>query len=283
MALGLTRFVVALDAGSACAARIERGLTGTRLGDCAVMQLPPGALTPSAVERNVARAADVRESLAELRTRLAIPADRRVDLLLPGGTARPLLIEASKGMPGGLDALRFRLSATLPFPAQEAVLGKMSVGSNRSIAAGLHRPIIEEYEALLSSVDLRPRRVELTSFVAFRGLIKQPLPEGAVDVVLGDTSVSFGLWDEHGLSYLRSRLRAAPTDDAPRILADVELTAAAQGRGSVRGVRAVGRGARSLVRYASERGHSATLAWSSPLPSSRAEAAELAWLGGVLT
>ncbi len=281
MAWGLTRFVIALDAKGACAVRIERGLAGARVGDCAMAPLGPGALTPSTAERNVARAAEVRESLAEIKTRLAIPAARRVDLLLPGGTARPLLVEASKEVTG-LDALRFRLSATLPFPAQDGVLGRMPVGGNRSIAAVLHRSIIAEYEALLASVDLRPRRVELSSFVAFHGLLRQPLPEGGVDVVLGDTSVSFGLWDGHGLSYVRSRLRVASIDDTARVFADVELTARAQGGASLRGVRAVGRGARSLVRYASERGHSATLAWSSPLPRAGAEAAELTWLGGVL-
>jgi hypothetical protein len=279
--LGLTRFVIALDASRLCGARIERGFAGARLGACAVTLLAPGALTPSAAERNVARASDLRDALADVRTRLDIPASRRVDLLLPGGTAHPLLVEAQKGALGP-DELRFRLAATLPFPVHEAVLGRMSVGPNRSIAAALHRSIIEEYEALLSSADLPPRRVELSSFVAFRGLLRQPLPEGGVDVVLGDTCVSFGVWDQHGLAYLRTRLRAESADDAARVFADVERTAAAAGRGSLRGMRAVGRGAPALVRHAAERGHAATLAWSSPLPQSRTEAAELAWLGGVL-
>jgi hypothetical protein len=274
------RLILAPDARCVCAARSRSGLGGARLAACAGAALPRGALVPSAAERNVVRASDVRDALADLLSRVA-PRMHRADLILPAGAAHLRLLEAGERALGS-DELRLRLASGLPFPVQDAVLGAMRVGTSRWLAAAVRRSVVEEYEALASSVGLRPRRVELASLVAITGLLRQPLPEGGIDVVLGDTTVALAVWNRGGLAHLHTRLRGDSEDDTPWLWEEIARTAVAAGHGTVPGVRAAGRGADELVRRAVAHGHAATLAWSLPLSDQGIQAAELSWLGGVL-
>jgi hypothetical protein len=142
--------------------------------------------------------------------------------------------------------------------------------------------VVEEYEALLASVGLRPGRVELASLVALHGLLRQPLPEGSLDVVLSDTTAALAVWKGGSLAHLRTRLRADSCDDSAWLWQEAERTTLVAGQGSLSGLRAVGRGAAELVRRAAARGLPATLAWSLPLADGGLQAADLSWLGGLL-
>lgn len=274
------RLLLAPDAGQVCLAWIRGGLGGSRLAACANAPLPRASLIPSPAERNVARASEVREVLADLLSRVS-PRTRRADILLPAATASLQLVEAT-GRPPEADGLRLRLASALPFPAQDAILGAMRVGASHWLAAAVRRSVVEEYEALAASVGLRPRRVEIASLVAIAGLLRRPLPEGAVDVVLGDTSVTLAVWNRGGLAHLHTRLRGDAADDTSWLRQEIARTAAATGHATFPGIRAAGRGAGELVREAAAHGHAATLAWSLPLPDQGIQASELSWLGGVL-
>ncbi len=279
MSFGRSRVLIAFDAGAVMAARLRRGWRGATLEGLASAALEPGVLTPSATERNVARPAEVGEALARVRDRLDLGRGRRVDLILPAGVARPVLLEARETRLEN-EVLQARLAPGLPFPAREAVVGAQRVARARHVAAAVRRGTVLEYEALAAAADLKPVRVELAPLVALQGLVARPLPPNALDVILGDAAASLVVWDALGPASFRTRLRGGTGDDE-RLWDEIERLAP-EGAAGFAGARFAGRGAAALVQAGAARGRRSTLAWElSPEPV-EAPSSELAWLGGAL-
>jgi len=270
--------VVAFDASHVTAVSVRRGLGGATPRGMAAVPLDTGLVLPSVTERNIARPTELRERLVALLAELGPRRGRAADLVLPAGVVRPLLIETAAHRPQP-EELHTHLAPALPFPVREAVTGTMRVGPGRHLAAGARRGLIEEYESLAVSAGLQPRRVELAPFLALAGLLRKPLPERAIDVLLGDRAVSFAVWGPSGLAAFRTRLRQ--TDDDAHIWEEVERVACDAGS-TFPGARVAGRGARRLVEQAGLSGRRATLAWEIPTQARGVDASELAWLGGIL-
>jgi hypothetical protein len=234
-------------------------------------------LRPSPLEPNLSGSGQVREALRELHRNLGDP-DRGAILVLPSGVARTALLEP----PADADPreyAQFRLTQGLPYPAGEALVDVAALGRGRFLGAAVRRSIVAEYEEAASSAGWTQERLDLAPLAALDGLLRRP-PEGGVgvDVILGDACVSLAAHRDGGIHVFRSRLRDRDDDEAARLQAEVERTAAAAGLDSPR-IRVVGSGARSMIHALSFRGLSASAGWEAPADGMPVEACELAWLG----
>src|SRR5260370_31785548 len=104
------RLVVAFDASGVSGAVLARAFTRPRLRAFARIELPPGALTPSALGPNLQRPDAVGEALETLRGRLGSSAG--ATLVLPDGVARLLLLDPPERC-GNRDYVRLLRAASL--------------------------------------------------------------------------------------------------------------------------------------------------------------------------
>ena len=266
------RLVVAFDASGVSGALLARALTRPRLGTFARIELPPGALTPSALGPNIQRPDVVGEALETLRRRLGSPA--AATLVLPDGVARVLLLDTPDGS-DGRDYVRFRLAASLPYAAEEGAYDVLRLGRGRALGAAVRRSVVAEYEQAAASAGFAQERVDLAPLVAVTGL----QPDGAgVHVILGDIALSLATFQGARLAAFRTRRRDPGPGEAHRLLEEAERTALVGG-GDGR-VTFVGSGARGLVEELLASGHPASLG---PGVESAPVEAEVAWLPGVLS
>src|SRR5947207_8567496 len=138
-----TRVLVALDATGVAAAAVAGGLGTPRIRSFARAPLDPGALVPGPLDPNLARPREVEEALAQVAREMG---GGPVTLVLPGGVARTVLLER----PPGVDArefARYRVSAGLPYPPDEALVDVLALEGGRVLAAAVRRRIVEGYEA----------------------------------------------------------------------------------------------------------------------------------------
>ena len=141
--------------------------------------LPPGAVEATLVRPNVRDAAAVGTALDEVLKAVA-PGEHKVSLLLPDAAARVALLTFPT-LPGTRreleELVRFRMTKSLPFKADEAAMDLMplraAVGAGAMPGAGavmavfLHRPILEQYEELLTSRGYWPGLVGLSTLELF--------------------------------------------------------------------------------------------------------------------
>jgi hypothetical protein len=158
----------------------------------------------------------------------------------------------------------------------------MRVPPDGTLAAAARRSIVAEYEAVAEAGGLKPRRVEMAPLAAFSGLLRQPLPERALDVVLGEGAVSFARWERGGLAAVRTRLRRPACQDIEWLTTEIERVARVDGQLAIAAVRLAGAGALALADRLRQQGRETLLAWDLPRPPAGMVPAELAWLGGVL-
>jgi hypothetical protein len=275
------KLIVACDAGDVWGVVVKRGLGQRRLVGAARAPLPPGALVPSARQRNLVHAAEVRDAMRAVRSQLGLGEKHHAHLILPAGVARPLLLDAT-APESAVGSLSFRLAATLSCAPSEAVVGTMRVPPGRVLAAAVRRSIAAEYETIAEAAGLKPGRVELAPLVAFAGLLARPLPARTLDVVLGESAVSFARWEQNGVASLRTRLRSRVRDDIAWIAAEIDRAARIDGQATFAAVRLAGASALALADHLRTQGRETFLAWDLPHPPGGMEPAELAWLGGVL-
>jgi hypothetical protein len=278
---GRPRLIVAFDAAEVWGILVRRGLAHVHLVGAAHEALAPGALSPGPLGRNLLRLADVRAALQAVCSQLGLRERQCVDLILHSGIACSVLLAASENH-ATPESLRFRLAATLPYPATDAVVGTIPMPCGRLLAAAARRGVVAEYEAVAEAAGLRPRRVELAPLVAYAGLLSRPLPDRALDIVLGSAALSLARWDHGSLGSMRTRLRSDSHDDSAWLAAEVARVTDADGHGNHSPVRIAGAGAGALSRELRGRGREALLAWDLPEPPRGMEPAELCWLGGVL-
>jgi len=266
---------VAFDASAVTAALAGWRGRGPRVERASRAELAPGALAVSAVESNVVDPAAVAAALRLLAGEL-LPA-RRACLILPDGVARLCVIEP----PGGSDPVAFalfRLGQALPYPAAEAVVDVMRVGSRRYVAGAVRRSVVEGYEAVAAQAGWIQDRVEVAPLAALAGLLRTPGP--GVDLILGDAAVSLAGYDaQGGLRVLRSRLRDPGVDELERLGGEVDRTAALASDAAPPRLRVLGAGAAGIARGLAAAGCPAQAGWSAAADGLSADAAELGWLG----
>jgi len=266
------RLVVAFDASSVSGARFARALTRSRLSTFARIELPPGAVNPSALGPNVQRPDAVGEALAALRRRLG--SGSGATLVLPDGVGRVLLLDTPQGTDDRA-YLRFRLAASLPYPAEEATFDVLSLGRGRALGAAVRRSVVEEYEQAAVGAGFTQERVDLAPLIAVAGLLRRG---AGVHVLLGDAALSLAAFQDARLTAFRTRRRDPGPGEARRLLEEAERTALLGGGDGA--VTFVGAGARGLVQE--------LVAWGRPVSlgpggESAPDGAEAAWLAGALS
>lgn len=282
MSLRQPSVLIALDAGSAAGARVARGIGGRRLQSFARAALSPGALVPSSHETNLLRGDEVVSALTQV-VRTLSASGARVQALLPDGLARVALLDAAEGGVDAAEYARYRLAASLPFPAREAVVQAERLADGRVLAALAWRKVIAEYEDALSAAGLGPASVDLTPLAALSALGADARGEGAAAlIVLGDAAYSLALHAGRRLRVLRNRRRDRSHDEAARLAREVERAAHACGCTDRVRVRLVGSGASDIARALSASGAAAEPGWLLESGALPVPAAELAWLGGAI-
>lgn len=239
--------------------------------------LEPGALVPSPAGTNVARRDDVRDVLAGLLGD-KVPAGGTATLVLPDGIARMVVAEPPTGAEPR-DYLRFRMASSLPWAASDAIVDVLPVGRGRVVGVAVRRATVAQYEQLAISAGLTVERVHLAPLVALRGLLGRG-GRGSVHAILGDVAVCLALIWEGGVAALRSRRRDASAGEGARLLAEAARTVRQAGdRVDPSSLTLSGAGA---TRLRDELGHAAHGSSSLDGPRAWPEAAEAAWLGGML-
>lgn len=150
----------------------------------AVQPLPEGAIELSLVRANLLDPRAVGAALDQV-LRAVAPGEHKVSLLLPDPVARVSLLNFPS-LPGTrkelVEMVRFRMGKALPFKAEDAAMDLMPVSSAQGapsagavLAIFMHRPILEQYEGLLTSRGYWPGLVGLSTlelFNLFRGRFK---------------------------------------------------------------------------------------------------------------
>ena len=271
MALGGTKVYVGLDALAATAVELVEGLAGRRARELAETPLEPGALGPSPSGPNILRAEEVREAV---RRTLAGIDGRRVTLVLPDGVARLALLDLPPGA-DPRDYVRFRLAASLPWPAADAIVETLPTGHGRAVGAAVGRATVAEYEQAATAAGLEVERVHLAPLLALEGLMRSGAPD-AVHAVLGDVALCLAPFRGGLPLALRSRRRDRSLGEAGRLLEEARRAAGAAGDGT-RSLRLVvsgresGRMGREIGENLAERG------------LARLEATGAPWVGGLLS
>ena len=275
MALLGTRVYLGLDASAVTATALADGLGRSRPRGFARVALEPGALAPSPSGANLPGADEVR---AAVRRAVSGLGGRRVTLVLPDGLARIALVDRPSGV-DPRDFVRYHLAASLPWPASEAIVDVLPAGRGRLVGAAVRRATVAEYERVAAAAGLEVERVHLAPLLALHGLMRSGARD-AVHAVLGDVAMCLVPFHGGSPAALRNRRRDRSPGEADRLLDEASRTSAAAGNG-VEPVRLVlsGREAARLRREIGESVAEQALAG----PGSWPEAAETAWVGGLLS
>jgi len=270
-----TRLYLALDASAVSAAALGEGLGGRSARGFARVPLDPGALVPSPSGPSLARADEVRGAV---RRALEGLGRGRVTLVLPDGLARVALLDLPRGAESR-DYVRFRLAASLPWPAAETIVDSLSAGHGRVVGAAVRRSTVAEFEEAAAATGIEIGRVHMAPLLALEGLLRSGARD-AVHAVLGDVALCLATFREGALVALRSRRRDRSSGEASRLRDELERTAAHAGNGTGPARIVVsGADATRLRREAGgqlgERGLQGPGDWD--------DAAEAAWLGGLLS
>jgi hypothetical protein len=270
-----TRLYLGLDASAVTAAAVGEGLGGRRVRGFARVPLGPGALAPSPSGPNLPRADEAR---AAIRRAVGELGGGRVTLVLPDGVARVALLELPEDAPPR-DYVLFRLAASLPFPAGEAIVDALPAGGRLAIGAAVRRATVAEYEQSASGAGVEVERVHLAPLVALAGLMRAGARD-AVHVVLGDVALCLAAFRGGVPAALRSRRRDRSAGEGSRLLEEASRVAepAGDGTGPLRVVLS-GAGAADLRHELGEEG----VGRGPEAPGEWPGAAETAWLGGLVS
>jgi hypothetical protein len=169
---------IAPDRVTAVRLAVDRKSGKTRLAAVESRALPEGAVEVALAKPNILQPAALMEALRSIFVKIA-PSDHRVSLLLPDDVARVALLGFTtlpKTRRELLDLVRFRMSKSLPFKPEEAVMDLMILGgsgprpgtsSASVLAAFVHRAVLEQYESALAACGYWPGLVSLSTFELF--------------------------------------------------------------------------------------------------------------------
>ena len=221
------RLYLALDASAVTVATLGDGLGRRRARAFARAPLGPGALTPSPSGPNLQRGDEVR---AAVRRALEEAGGGRATLVLPDGIARIALVEVPKGA-DPRDYVRFRLAASLPWPASEAIVEALPAGRGRVVGAAVRRATVAEYEQAAAAAGLEVDRVHLAPLLALEGLMRAGARE-ATHVVLGEVAFCLAPFRGGLPVALRCRRRDRSAGEASRLREEASRVAAVAGNGA---------------------------------------------------
>ena len=269
-----TRTYLALDASGVTAAEISHGVKSARLRKLAREPLADGSLKPGPVGANLADSEAVAAALGRALDRVG---RGRVTLVLPDGLARLALVDAAPNV-DPREYVRFRLAASLPWPAAETSVETLAAGPGRVVGAAVARTSVAEYERAATAAGAQVEQVFLAPLVALAGLLRSGAGE-AVHAVLGDVALCLAYLRDGSLLALRSRRRDRSRGEAARLAEEMRRLSAAAGNGHAGvALAVVGSDAASLR---------ADLGVADPRPARGSEALqqdrEAGWLGGLLT
>jgi hypothetical protein len=269
-----TRLYLGLDASAVTAAALGEGLGGRHARGFARVPLEPGVLSPSPSGPNLPRGDEVRGAIRRVVEGLG---GGRVTLVLPDGVARVALVELPDGA-DPRDYVLFRLAASLPFAAAEAIVDALPAGGRRVVGAAVRRAIVAEYEQAAVGAGLEVERVHLAPLVALAGLMRAGARD-AVHAVLGDVALCLAAFRDGAPAALRNRRRDRSAGEASRLREEASRAASAgDGANPVRLV-VSGAGATRLRGELGEEGAGRGLEGPGEWP----DATEAAWLGGLLS
>jgi hypothetical protein len=275
IALGPRRLILAFDA-SAVSGGVVRGGTLERVSR---VGLEPGALVVSALAPNLLRGDEVLDAVRRVLGELGAPT-RRVRILLPAGTARIALLGRGGNRVDPRGLARFRLTRSLPYPEDEALVDTVKVSGGRFLGVAIRRRVVESYEGLLVRAGVVQDRVDLTPVAALLGLEARPPKAGACSLVLGDAALTWSLRSREGTVAVRSRLRARGVREARWFAEDLERTRMLLGNGlALRVVRVVGPGAPVLLAELLRLGLPAQPGWGPGRLPIDGDPNEIPWLG----
>lgn len=208
---------VAPDRITAVRVAFDRKSGRRRLASVESRPLPEGAIDVSLTRPNILDAAPLVQALHSIFVKIA-PRDHRVSLLLPDDVARVALLGFAalpKTRRELVELVRFRMSKSLPFKPEDAVLDLMVLGGGAGqhgpaaasvLAAFVHRAVVEQYEGLLAACGYWPGLVSLPTFELYNlfrplfarrrapdkdSLVLNVTPHYLSVVILRDTEVIF--------------------------------------------------------------------------------------------
>ncbi len=140
--------------------------------------LPEGTIDVSLTKPNVLNPGAIREALHAIFVKLR-PRDHHVSILLPDDVARVSLLAFGtlpKTRRELQELVRFRMSKSLPFRPEDAVMDLMVLGGSTPrpgtasasvLTAFVQRSVVEQYEALFVECGYWPGLVTLSTFELF--------------------------------------------------------------------------------------------------------------------
>ena len=149
--------------------------------------------------------------------------------MLPHGVARMAVLDLPAGPEPG-EYARFRLAASVPYPASDAVVDFLPLERGRILAAAVRREVVAEYEDAAAAAGIARGRVDLAPLAAASGAAHLRGFEAAtVFLVLGDVACSLLAYEGGRLLAVRTRRRDRNRGEAERLRLDALRTAAAAG------------------------------------------------------
>jgi hypothetical protein len=277
VALFGSRLFVAFDASTVSAAAVGAGVRGRRLRSFHRVSLSPGAIVPSPAAPNLVEGEQVRVAVRRAVERAA-PAASRTVLVLPDGVARLFLLDVPRGA-RARDFVRFRVAPSLPWLGAETIVDVLPAGRERVVGAAVGRATVAEYEQAARGAGLEVDRVHLAPLLSLAGLLRAG-DRGAVHVVLGDVALCLFCFRNGELAVVRSRRRDPSQGEAARLLGAASRAAALSGDGEAPPRVALHGAGALLLRH--EVALAGAAAEALPVPAGWPDAAEAAWLAGVL-
>jgi len=169
---------LAADRVTAVRLAADRKTRTLKLAAVVSRPIPEGAIEVSLTKPNILDEKAVWAVVAEALHTL-VPKDQRLSLLLPDDVARVALLGFAtlpKTRRELADLVRFRMSKSLPFKPEDAVMDMMVLSGRAPrpgaaaasvLASLLHRGVVEQYENLLASCGYWPGLVSLSTFEMF--------------------------------------------------------------------------------------------------------------------
>ncbi len=162
--------VCEVSPGYVAAAKWTRSTGG--LDGFAVEPLPSGAIVPSAVESNMAGAAEVRAAISRVFSRLRAKG-QEIAVLVPDTVIRVFVLHFDtfpRAPQEALPMLRWKLKKSVPFEAEETLISYMRQAPKDDgvdIVTGLARlRIVRDYEMLVESAGMVPGVVMSSTLAA---------------------------------------------------------------------------------------------------------------------
>lgn len=165
--------------------RLRREKGRLVVGAAAVLELPPGTLTLSLTQPNLADVSRFAQAIRGALERAGILGGARIALVLPDTAARVTLVpmvEVPARKAREVDELlRFRLRKSIPFEIRDARLAYAMAGDSASdtvAVAAAHGPVVAQYEEACRAVGLEPGLVEIAGLALLRAAFPRATGDG---------------------------------------------------------------------------------------------------------